>query len=172
MADSNLSLWDFSVAVYSQEGVEALSLLIQDDLGINIPLLLFCYWSGLRYGAASPTQIQASLKVVESWSNIVVNPLRHIRCQMKARARQFTTLNSEQTNELREKIKTLELNSEKILLQGLEEFSKEWPKKSGSINDVFLNIEMCFGQEKFKLLKDKLAHLTKAVELVYKTNPL
>ena len=38
--------WDFSLEVYAKEGVADACLRLQDDLGIDVNMLLFCCWAG------------------------------------------------------------------------------------------------------------------------------
>jgi uncharacterized protein (TIGR02444 family) len=76
--------WRFSLAVYAQRGVAYECLGLQDKFGLNINLLLFCAWLGRRGIAVTRDDLEAASRVISSWHDHVVRPLRGVRRHMKS----------------------------------------------------------------------------------------
>ena len=109
--------WRFSLAVYCQAEVEQECLVLQQALGIDVNLLLFCAWLGARGVALSKEQIEAASGAVAAWHDQVVRPLRGVRQQIK-------TLKRDAFENYRTKVKGIELEAEQIEQAILFSFSK------------------------------------------------
>ncbi len=153
--NTDLSLWDFSCTVYSAPQVQSACLYLQDEYHFDIPLLLFCCWSGVRYGAVSKELLQQSVDFSNDWSLRTVRALRSIRRDMKHDYKPEWPIAEETWSQLRDQVKALELQSEKLLLEGLEGFLEgriELKPSSQSDNNEYehhidaciVNIEACF----------------------------
>ena len=114
-------LWSFSLDLYAKPGVEQTCLALQ-GAGANVCLLLCGLWLEQRGVACTEQRLQQLQQWVGPWDTDVVQPLRTLRSQWKARALQDTALDS-----LREQVKRLELEAERRLLERLETATKEWP---------------------------------------------
>ena len=112
------ALWDYVCEVYSKPDVEAACLQLQDDFGINIPLLLFCCWLSQQYCIDKQEIADALLTLCKSWTDNCIRPLRETRQRMKTAA-SLSALS--QWQDMREDIKSLELMAERQLLEMLEE---------------------------------------------------
>jgi uncharacterized protein (TIGR02444 family) len=99
--------WRFSLAVYGEAGVEPECLALQQALGIDVNLLLFCAWLGSRGIALSKKQIEATTGAVVGWHRQIVRPLRGVRQQIK-------TLKRDAFENFRTKVKGIELEAEQI----------------------------------------------------------
>jgi uncharacterized protein (TIGR02444 family) len=83
MVDEAAELWRFSLAVYGRPGVAPACLALQDSLGLDVNLLLFCCWAGVRGHRLSPAEIAAASAAASPWQREIVEPLRRIRRQLK-----------------------------------------------------------------------------------------
>ena len=75
--------WRFSLAAYKPPEVAAECLALQEAVGLDVNLLLFCAWLGTRAIVLSRSDIEAASRVVASWHNSVVRPLRGVRRHIK-----------------------------------------------------------------------------------------
>ena len=78
--------WNFSLEVYSTEGVAEACLDLQERRGCDVNILLFCCWLGV---SGRPTlaadRLRALLKVSTPWQAEIVRPLRAVRRLLKDR---------------------------------------------------------------------------------------
>jgi uncharacterized protein (TIGR02444 family) len=75
--------WAFSLALYGKPGVAPALLGLQDRLGLDVNLLLFCCWAGAERRALSPTDIAAVEAVTQPWQAEIIRPLRALRRRLK-----------------------------------------------------------------------------------------
>jgi uncharacterized protein (TIGR02444 family) len=102
--------WDFSLALWGREGVAPACLALQERRGLDVNLLLYCCWAGGRGRALADTDIAALIEAVGPWRARVVLPLREVRHRLKDP--QLAPEGPAQ--ELRERVKALELEAERI----------------------------------------------------------
>ena len=121
-------LWSFSLATYARPGVEDACLQLQ-TAGVNVCLLLCGLWLEQR-GASCDEQRAGQLQALTGpWDIGVVQPLRTLRMQWKARAVDDGVLKG-----MREQVKALELEAERTLLSRLEGIAQVWGRSgAGSI---------------------------------------
>lgn len=101
--------WDHALALYAAPGVEQACIGLQDRLGADVNLLLFCCWAGHRGHALSPAELDRLLAASESWQDEVVAPLRQVRRRLKQGDGASAAV-----AKLREAVKALELQAERI----------------------------------------------------------
>jgi uncharacterized protein (TIGR02444 family) len=99
--------WRFSLAVYEPADVANEALALQEAIGLDVNLLLFCAWLGTRSIALSRSDIEAASRIVTRWHESVVRPLRSVRQQMKV------DYGDEFAN-LRARVKEIEREAEQI----------------------------------------------------------
>ena len=99
--------WRFSLAVYAEAGVAQECLALQETLGLDVNVLLFCAWCGTRANALSRAEIDAACGAVADWHENVVRPLRGVRQHIK-------TLHRDDFEKFRTKVKGIELEAEQI----------------------------------------------------------
>jgi uncharacterized protein (TIGR02444 family) len=99
--------WRFSLAVYKPPDVAAECLALQEAVGLDVNLLLFCAWLGTRVIVLSRSDIEAASRVVALWHNSVVRPLRGVRRHIK-------TQYGDALESLRSRVKDDELQAEQI----------------------------------------------------------
>ncbi|WP_434606840.1 TIGR02444 family protein [Pseudomonas sp. R1-7] len=114
-------LWSFSINLYAKPGVESACLALQAD-GENVCLVLCGLWLEQRGVSCDEQKLQQLQHLAGPWDSSVVQPLRALRTQWKKTALQDSRLGG-----LREQIKKLELEAERLLLERLEATSEDWP---------------------------------------------
>ncbi|WLG44785.1 TIGR02444 family protein [Pseudomonas sp. FP1740] len=115
-------LWSFSLDTYARPGVEHACLQLQ-AAGVNVCLLLCGLWLGERGVICNEQRLQLLRDVAGPWDVDVVQPLRALRQQWKAAASEDAGL-----DDLREQVKTLEMEAERHLLLRLECLAQSWPQ--------------------------------------------
>jgi uncharacterized protein (TIGR02444 family) len=85
MREDGSNFWDFSLAVYGDNGVQQECLDLQQRYGININLLLFCAFVGTAYSATlAQADLRQAERVVHEWHSAVVSNLRAARRALKS----------------------------------------------------------------------------------------
>ncbi|MCS3415178.1 uncharacterized protein (TIGR02444 family) [Pseudomonas sp. BIGb0450] len=114
-------LWSFALSTYARPGVEDACLRLQAQ-GADVCLVLCGLWLEQRGVAAQPSRLQALRQMAGPWQAEVVEPLRHVRTQWRPLAQHDAELGA-----LRERVKALELEAERLLLLRLEGVAQDWP---------------------------------------------
>ncbi|MEN0654218.1 MULTISPECIES: TIGR02444 family protein [Hyphobacterium] len=107
------SLKAFSLRVYDAEGVREALLDLQDTAGCDVTLVLWCCWLAAT-GRAAGDGLHRALDWSRDWGDAVTRPLRAARQAIKPHAE-----TDEGVAVLRQRVKTLELESEIITLERL-----------------------------------------------------
>ena len=84
--DGNLNnlFWKFSLKFYAQPKVASNLISLQDDLGVDVNLILCCFWSADRsFPVLSQHIINDLSAIVEDWNVSVIKPLRSVRLGIK-----------------------------------------------------------------------------------------
>ena len=144
------SFWDFSIRTYKTEQVATACLSLQDERGVDVNMLLFCCWFGHTRGHLPLQSFQEIFDFSESWAARVVRPLRGARTWMKSDGCSDPRMPTRTCMELREKIKGLELNAEKIQQSVLESLISSFPETTATLpaqldaitNNVFQYFDM------------------------------
>ncbi|MGC6368467.1 TIGR02444 family protein [Pseudomonas sp. K2I15] len=114
-------LWSFALSTYARPGAEDACLRLQAQ-GADVCLVLCGLWLEQRSVAPQPWRLQALRQVAGPWRTEVVEPLRQVRTQWRAMAQHDAELGA-----LRERVKALELEAERLLLSRLEGVAQGWP---------------------------------------------
>lgn len=114
-------LWSFALSTYARPGVENACLHLQTQ-GADVCLMLCGLWLEQRGVAPEPSRLQALRQIAGPWQAEVVELLRQVRTQWRALAQQDAELGA-----LRERVKALELEAERLLLSRLEGVAQGWP---------------------------------------------
>ena len=107
--------WDFSLARYARPGVAEACIGLQDRLGVDVNLLLFCGWAGHRGHRLSAAEIERLLSTSAPWQDEIVRPLRTVRRRLKRDETASAAIAA-----LRDKLKALELEAERIAQDRLQ----------------------------------------------------
>ncbi len=116
----DLNLWNFAVRCYAQPGVESACLELQSQ-GADVCVLLCAAWLEARGVACNEERLHALQDVAVPWQRDVVEPLRGLRQAWRPLAQRDEAL-----RELRETLKTMELQAERHLLARLQATSDDW----------------------------------------------
>ena len=109
-------LWDFALRLYGAPGVSDACLTLQDKSGVDVPLLLFAAWLTDNDTPLPGDEIARIDGVVADFREEVVKPLRAVRRRLKTGPHPAPTA---QTEQLRDGVKGVELQAEKIELNVL-----------------------------------------------------
>ena len=104
--------WDFSLKFYGQQNIASSCLALQESVGADVNILLYCCWVASEGAAViEPTEFAEIIETIEPWQSDVVRSLRQIRRNMK----QEKMLDlGELSESLRNKIKNCELEGERL----------------------------------------------------------
>jgi len=114
------TFWDFSVRTYRQPGVAEACLALQDQYGADVNLLLFCCWAGWRSDALDTHTFEQAVGFSQCWAGHVVRPLRNVRRWMKSDGCNRELMDIDACQDVREKVKAVELLAEKLQQAALE----------------------------------------------------
>jgi uncharacterized protein (TIGR02444 family) len=156
----NLSLWDFSLQLYSKPGVESMCLELQDSYGADVNLLLWCQWLEQQHKRLTSERLQMAIMYIAPWKTQTVLPLRDLRRELKNR---YGTSNLAM-EKLRQTIKQAEVQAEQQLQILLEGLAEAWPVESVAIPQggnlrVFLQ-ECELPEPKLAQASDQLSGIT------------
>ncbi len=111
-------LWDFVTWAYAEPGVEKACLALQNRLGADINMVLFCAWLAYRgAGTTHPAKcLGAALKLSREWQRSLVEPLRSSRENLKDVIEASALVGSDRASAaaLRERIKQCEIDMEQL----------------------------------------------------------
>jgi uncharacterized protein (TIGR02444 family) len=105
--------WEFACQLYRCQEVEESCLWLQDNADIDVVLLLCCCWAGREYGAIDDQIMAQLLNHCQTWSSVLIKPLRT--------ARRWLRDQPEIDANLYEQLKTAELAAERQLIRQLEQ---------------------------------------------------
>jgi uncharacterized protein (TIGR02444 family) len=111
------SLWNWAVETYARPGVKDALLALQDEHGVDVPLLLWRLWLAERGLEPEFLALQTALALSEEWTAGVVEPLRVARTTLKAPP---PGVPAEAALELRRAVLEIEIRAEKLQLETLE----------------------------------------------------
>jgi len=114
-------LWDFAIGLYARPGVEAACLELQAQRA-DVCLLLCAAWLEQRGVGVSEERLEQLRQLAGPWQSSVVQPLRALRQQWRSQA-----ASDPQLAALREQVKVLELDAERLQLKRLQVVCENWP---------------------------------------------
>ena len=112
-----MRLWDWAVAAYATPGVGEACLALQDSHEQNVPVLLWSGWIAATGRKPDAETIEAACDTARAWDSVVVAPLRSVRRTLKA---PIPDIDDGPREAVRNRIKALELEAERHLLEALE----------------------------------------------------
>jgi uncharacterized protein (TIGR02444 family) len=112
-----MNFWNFSLQIYGRRGVGEACIALQDGLGLDVNLLLYCCWLGRVGRQLDEAGLRRAMAAVESWQREVVQPLRAVRRRLKSGVPPIT---AGECQALRRKVNDLELEGERIAQSTLE----------------------------------------------------
>ena len=125
IAEPDNDLWHFALSFYGREDVSSACLVLQDQLGVDVNILLFAIFAGIERGITLDMQELAAIDgLVRGWRTDIVQVLRQIRKRLKS-----APFSSSATEELRNRIKADEIKAEQIELAMLAGWLERQPPR-------------------------------------------
>jgi len=106
------TFWSFTVGLYGKPGVASALIGLQDRLGLDVNMLLYCCWAGADGRLLSREDLKAVEAVAEPWQSEVVRPLRALRRRLKGG---FAPLPADRVESYRKRVNELEIEGEHIV---------------------------------------------------------
>jgi len=110
-AATDSTFWSFTLGLYGKPGVASALIGLQDRLGLDVNMLLYCCWAGADGRLLSREDLKAVEAVAESWQSEVVRPLRALRRRLKGG---FGAMPAERVEAYRKRVNELEIEGEHI----------------------------------------------------------
>ena len=115
--------WQFSLALYAREGVADRCLFLQRELGLDVNVLLVMLWAAGQWRRTPlRTEVDEADRRIRAWREQVVWPLRQVRTTLRSGPAPAPDAS---TSRLREAIKKLELEAERIEQAQLADWVRE-----------------------------------------------
>jgi uncharacterized protein (TIGR02444 family) len=119
MSDAAAAFWRFSLAIYARPGVAPACLVLQDQHGRDVNLMLFCCWLGASgRGRLDRAALDVADQAVTGWRHSVVEPFRAARRAIKIAA-------LPDSDGIYAKAKAVELEAERLLQRQLADRARE-----------------------------------------------
>ncbi len=112
-----MRLWDWALEVYARQPVAEACLQLQDAHGQNVPYLLWAAWMADEGRVAD---LKHAAKLMRTWDAEVGSPLRGVRRALKPPRPPVDEVAKEA---LRDAVKAVELQGERVLMESLEALS-------------------------------------------------
>src|SRR5262245_30453902 len=116
MGEGTNPFWPFSLALYGRPGVAPALIALQDRLGLDVNMLLFCCWAGTLGRSLSAEDIAIVDKVAEPWQAEIVRPLRAVRRRLKGG---FAGLPVQAVESYRKRVNELEIAGEQLAQEAM-----------------------------------------------------
>lgn len=111
-------LWDFATWAYAEPGVEKACLALQNRLGIDVNMVMFCTWLAYRGSGTAhlAKSLGSALKLSREWQRTLVEPLRGSRENLRDVIDSSGLMGSDRAAAmaLRERIKQCEVDMEQL----------------------------------------------------------
>jgi uncharacterized protein (TIGR02444 family) len=117
--------WAFSLRLYGEEGVPDATLVLQDECGADVDIVLYILWRASGGVCLDEAGVHAAIVAVSAWVQLVVLPLRAVRRALKSKLTDVAPADAEA---LRTRVKAEELEAERLQHQALERLA---PPASG-----------------------------------------
>jgi uncharacterized protein (TIGR02444 family) len=103
--------WAFSLDLYGRDGVAPACLRLQDRLGADVNVMLFCCWAGSLGRRLSADEIRLAVAAVRPWHDEIVAPIRAARRRLK---QGLAGMAPEPAEALRQRLLSVEIEAERI----------------------------------------------------------
>jgi uncharacterized protein (TIGR02444 family) len=116
--------WRFSLKYYGQSGVTDACIALQDGCGVDVNLLLFLFWLASERQMLSADEVKKLDATIKSWRELTIIPIRDTRRKLKGAK---TFVDPAKQEALRDKVKAVELEAEKLQQEALYAFTQTGP---------------------------------------------
>jgi len=153
-AGGRSALWSYALELYARPGVEPLLLELQDAHGQCAPFLIWRLWLTSRHRSTDEEELGRAAELARAWETVATTPLRRLRRGREA----MRPTSPAAVERIRRAAKSLELESERMLLQMLEEFGGGETRSGEDRRSALTSAAAMFGRAPEELL-DRLARL-------------
>jgi uncharacterized protein (TIGR02444 family) len=115
--EGRAELWSYALELYARPGVESLLLELQDAHGQCVAFLIWRLWLSWRQRSADTGALGRAAELAGAWEAVATAPLRRFRRGRRA----MRTPSAAASERIRRAAKALEIESERMLLQMLQE---------------------------------------------------
>lgn len=115
MADGS-PFWTFSLSLYRTPGVPAACIVLQDECGVDVNVLLFALWLASQGRAVRADDLAQADSAISAWRDEAVRPLRAVRRFLREPP---VAVESVAAGALRDKVKAVELEAERLQQEAL-----------------------------------------------------
>jgi uncharacterized protein (TIGR02444 family) len=116
--------WRFSLKYYGQAGVSDACIALQDGCGVDVNLLLFLFWLASERQELAADEVKKLDATIKSWRELTIIPIRDTRRKLKGAK---TFVDPAKQEALRDKVKAVELEAEKLQQEALYAFTQSGP---------------------------------------------
>jgi len=116
--------WRFSLKYYGQAGVSDACIALQDGCGVDVNLLLFLFWLASERQELAADEVKKLDATIKSWRELTIIPIRDTRRKLKGAK---TFVDPAKQEALRDKVKEVELEAEKLQQEALYAFTQSGP---------------------------------------------
>lgn len=177
MSKTAENFWNFSVKIYQLKEVSDSCLYLQNNCGVDVNVLLCCYWHASMKGVFAEDTLSKLLSFSDQWRSEIVQPLRDTRIRLK----ELVLKNPDELNmkELRERIKFDELAAEKyqqeamegIVMQqrGLQQKGSREEESTKTADAANLNLSAYFKSAEIQIdesAQEKLLQIRRAIDTI------
>lgn len=128
-AATDSTFWSFTLGLYGKPGVASALIGLQDRLGLDVNMLLYCCWTGADGRLLSRDDLKAVEAVAEPWQSEVVRPLRALRRRLKGG---FGAMPAERVEAYRKRVNELEIEGEHIAQNAMAQLLRGQRQAGGS----------------------------------------
>jgi uncharacterized protein (TIGR02444 family) len=125
--------WRFSLKFYRQSGVSEACIELQDRFGVDVNLLLFLVWLASDDRQLSAEEVRMLDDNVRDWRNLTIVPIRDVRRRLKGTE---TLVDPGVQEAFRNKVKTVELEAERLQQEALFAFARSGPLGAEALRPV------------------------------------
>jgi uncharacterized protein (TIGR02444 family) len=116
--------WRFSLKFYGQTGVSDACIALQDGCSVDVNLLLFLFWLASERQELSADEVKKLDATIKSWRELTIIPIRDTRRKLKGAK---TFVDPAKQEALRDRVKAVELEAEKLQQEALYAFTQTGP---------------------------------------------
>jgi uncharacterized protein (TIGR02444 family) len=113
--------WRFSVKFYAVPGVAQACIDLQDQARVDVNILFFLLWNATQNRALNATEVAEVERVIGSWRDMAVVPIRNVRRALKSPPPVMTP---DAAEGFRTRIKAVELEAERLQQEALYDLAQ------------------------------------------------
>lgn len=142
--------WRYSVKLYSKKAVEQACLLLQDEHGLNVNIVLYCLYHAVNNrGLISTHEFESLASHIDAFHKKITHQLRHVRTLWKKRRKSLSS------TLIYQELFHIELAAEQIeqaiITETMLPIAQRNRSEKEKLNDCLVSLNNYFEQKKIKL---------------------